>query len=319
MSNFQWLLASIFLFVLSAIVSWFMPNGVNLISQLFGQEVYPITPLIRLFSFMFSFLFLIGIEVIIWVRVEIGNFKKEIPFLLTNKIILSTREVVDNAILKLFVNSLKDRPQNIKAIHKILEEFANPLIELPSEVLDSYLIVIEGFARRFNEYIKNLGQDGCHVNLREHLETTKWLAAKSQTYLQIQRKAFKAPDEWTNQWCQLLDWLQKRRISCEYIVLMDRESLENEKEKIQSMNMYLSQRGFIFKYCILEDVEDSLGGTLPTEENIEVFNNKIVKLQAIPIGGYKGGITIKMTLFDINTRDKIRRLVNYVTDFAEKC
>lgn len=84
------------------------------------------------------------------------------------------------------------------------------------------------------------------------------------------------------------------------------------------MNSYLSQRGFTFKCCVLEDVQDSLGGTLPTQENVEVFDNKIIKLQSPPAGVYKGGIALKMTLFDISQRDDISRFVNYVTNFAEK-
>ena len=294
-----------------------MPDGVNSISQLFGQDIYPVTPLIRLFSFMFTFLFTVGIEMIIWLRIEIQTFKKEIPYLLTDKLLITTKQVVENSLLKMILKFLKDRPENVSTIYGIVEEFTEPISNLPSDLLDAYSVVIEAFVRRFNEDIKNLGQDGCNVNLREHLETTKWLAAKSRTYLQIQRKAFLVPDEWTNQWCQFLNWLQKRKIDCEYIVVMDRQSLINERNKLESMNLYLSQRGFIFKCCVLEDVQDSLGGTLPTDENIEVFDNKIVKLQAIPTGGYKGGVTIKMTLFDISQRDKIRRLVDCVNHFSE--
>lgn len=294
-----------------------MPDGINSISQLFGQDIYPVTPLIRLFTFMFAFLFMIGIEMIIWIRVEIETFKKEIPCLLTDKLMVSTKEAVENSLIQLILKSLKDKPDNINTINKILEEFTEPISKLSSDILDAYSIIIESFVNRFNEDIKNLGQDGCHVNLREHLETTKWLTAKSRNYLQIQRKAFLVPDEWTNQWCQFLNLLQKRKIYCEYIVLMDRQSLINEKNKLESMNIYLSQRGFIFKVCVLEDVQDSLGGTLPTEENIEVFDKKIVKLQAIPSGGYKGGVTIKMTLFEISKRDKIRRFVDCVSHFSE--
>ena len=317
MKNSAWLLSSVFVFVISTFVSWFIPEGLNLFSQLLKQGTYEITPFVRYSSFIVGFLFTVGIELLIWLKQEVKSAKKEIIKSVTETISTDIHREVNSSILTLVLRSLRDNPESAFLIQKSVKDFAEPFARIDSKLLYANSVVIEGCIRKFNEDIKNLNSDGCAVSLREHLETTKLLLSTSKSYLQIQRKAFLVPDEWTSQWCQLLDSLKDRECKREYVLLMDKDSLERERVKIESMKNYLQQRGFIFKCCYLKDVLDSLGGNLPTDDNLEVFNEKIVKLQDLPTGNYRGGIRLKMTLFDVSERDDIRRLIYYVNNFSK--
>jgi hypothetical protein len=317
MKSSSWIISSIFVFVISTFVSWFIPEGLNLMSQSLKQGTYEITPFVRYTSFLVGFLFTVGIEMLIWLRREVREAKKEILKSVTGVISADVQREVSSSILTLIIRSLRSNPESAFLIQKSVNDFAEPFSRISPNLLHANSVVIEGCIKRFNDDIRNLNSDGCVVSLREHLETTKLLLSTSRSYLQIQRKAFLVPDEWTSQWCQLLDWQKDSECKKEYVVLMDKDSLEKERVKIESMKNYLQQRGFTFKCCDLKDVLDSLGGSLPTNDNLEIFDEEIVKLQDLPTGDYRGGIKLRMTLFNVSERDNIRRLIYYVKNFSK--
>lgn len=317
MRNSAWILSSIIIFIISTFVSWFIPEGLNLLSQSLRQETYEITPFVRYSSIIVGFLFTVGIEMLVWLKQEVKATKKEIIKSVTETISNDIQREVSASTLSLILKSLRNSPESAFLIQKSVKDFAEPFTRISPDILYANSVVVECYIKKFNEDIKNLNSDGCSVSLREHLETTKLLLSTSKSYLQIQRKAFDAPNEWTNQWCQLVDDFKDSKCKKEYVVLMDQQSLVNERAKIESMKKYLEQRGFSFKCCFLKDVLDSLGGNLPTESNLEVFDEKIVKLQDLPSGNYQGGIRLKMTLFDIAERDSVHRLINYVNNFSK--
>jgi hypothetical protein len=317
MKNSAWIIKSALVFIISTFVSWFIPDGLNLLSQVLGQGTDEITFFVRYSSSIVGFLFGITIETLAWLKQEAKTNKEEIVESVTSTISISVQKEVNSSILTLILRSLDNNSESASLIQKSVKDFAEPFARVPPDLLYANSIVIEGYIKRFNEDIKSLNSDGCDVSIREHLETNKLLLSTSKSYLQIQRKAFKAPEEWTEQWCQLINSLKDSECKREYIVLMDKISLDKEKNKIESMRKYLQDRGFIFKYCDLKDVLDSLGGNLPTDDNLEVFDEKIVKLHGLPTGVYSGGITLKMTLFDISERDNIRRLIDYVNKLSK--
>jgi hypothetical protein len=310
MRNSAWILSSIIIFIISTFVSWFIPEGLNLLSQSLRQKTYEITPFVRYSSIIVGFLFTVGIELLVWLKQEVKATKKEIIKSVTETISNDIQREVSASTLSLILKSLRNSPESAFLIQKSVKDFAEPFTRISPDILYANSVVVECYIKKFNEDIKNLNSDGCSVSLREHLETTKLLLSTSKSYLQIQRKAFDAPNEWTNQWCQLVDDFKDSKCKKEYVVLMDEQSLVNERAKIESMKKYLEQRGFSFKCCFLKDVLDSLGGNLPTESNLEVFDEKIVKL-------HQGGIRLKMTLFDIAERDSVHRLINYVNNFSK--
>jgi hypothetical protein len=116
---------------------------------------------------------------------------------------------------------------------------------------------------------------------------------------------------------QLIDQLPARGVKCEYVVLMDHPTMRAERERLRSMEQFLTPRGWSFKYCDLQDVLDSFGGALPTSWNLDVFDNKIVKLQETPAGRYHGGVRLKMAIFDLAHGAELRRLVTWVARIAQ--
>jgi hypothetical protein len=105
--------------------------------------------------------------------------------------------------------------------------------------------------------------------------------------------------------------------SCEYVVLMPRQEIDAQFAKLDSMERFLTKASWSFKVCDLEDVLDSLGGVLPTDWNLDVFEEKVVKLQELPAGRYQGGVTLRMRLFELHQQPDLRRFVGSVAALAK--
>ena len=84
------------------------------------------------------------------------------------------------------------------------------------------------------------------------------------------------------------------------------------------MGKYLSAHHWEFLYCDLQDVLDSFGGVLPTNWNLEVFDNLLVKVQETPAGYYQGGIKLKVALHGLDERPELLRMNAAVSRHAKR-
>jgi hypothetical protein len=189
---------------------------------------------------------------------------------------------------------------------------------VPTYLLPAYSVILERSASQVADRLRELAGKGVEVDLFDHLETTRRLIGRSQSYIQIQRKAFLVPDEWTVEWMRLVDEIARGGTKCQYIVLMTKPAMQSELVKLRSMCAYLTKRKFIFALCDEYAVLDALGGKMPTKGNVEVFDDTVVKLQSVPDGQYQGGITLNMVLNDLREREDLRRFVAAVTRLAQK-
>jgi len=82
------------------------------------------------------------------------------------------------------------------------------------------------------------------------------------------------------------------------------------------MRTYLEERGWTLRTCDSHDVQESLGGVLPTEANVDVFDRRVAKLQQPPHGGYRGGIKLRLTIVDLDSSQELRRFVDRVLSIA---
>jgi hypothetical protein len=61
-----------------------------------------------------------------------------------------------------------------------------------------------------------------------------------------------------------------------------------------------------------------MGGSVPADSVVEVFDDTIAKLQASRGDRYQGGIQLRMTLAHLDEQDDLRRFVKCVSNLATK-
>jgi hypothetical protein len=315
----KWILISIVLFILSTAIGWLIPDGLNWISQLLHRPTITISPTDRLFSFMLAFAFMTSIELIIWVRTEFHEMKSELPQLVRTTLERCTTSALDESLFQIFWKELKENPEVNSEIRKLLNLFMESIIPMISDpFFVAYSVIIEKLVRKTSSEIQTLRGGIYTVDVADHLEITRRLSQHCTRYIQIQRKAYLVPDDWTNEWMRFIDFLSTQPISCEYVVLMDKQSLKQNKEKLDSMNLFLTKRKVAFKCCDLTHVLDSLGGSLPMESIVESFDDKYVKTQDFKGDKYQGGIKVRVTLINLAQRSDVLQFINCVQKFAQK-
>lgn len=318
MSPLRWLGVSILLFCLSAVLSLFLPNGFNWLMALFGENPVVITPTIRLYWFLFIFLFLRGVETTFWARSEFTRLFAKFSNSFDESITRKLDDLLSRSLLRFFWPSVGTNSEQFLLLSNRFHTLMSPLVSIHASLLPAYSVLIERRIQEFENQISRISTTGCTADIATHIAISRRLTADASAYLQIQRRAFRAPEEWTQEWCEFVTDLSRQRISCQYIVLADRTLLVAERERLCSMEKYLRERRFVFGFCDAKHVEDSLGGTLPTDDVVEVFDNNAVKLAALPEGKYRGGIHLNLILTRLAQRDDLRKMVECVVRGSER-
>ncbi len=318
MNNIKWIFKGIIIALASGVFAWFFNDGLNWILQSFGLATFPTNPLTKVLSFFSIFLFMTGADLMVNIRAETNNYKKEISDSISTSLITNAGMAIDNSLLRVIWPGLDVNPKSLLRIIAITRSLIYPLTKISGRLLDAYSVVIERDIHAYAENIQKLGSDGFSVDIADHIETSKRLARDANSYVQIQRKTFLVPDEWTSEWRFFVDWMSQHSIPSKYIVLIDEETLIKNKAKLESMNKFLTQRRWSFLYCNLDHVKDSLGGKLPTEDNVEVFDNEILKIQGLPKGVYQGGIKLNMRFLELAKNDDFRRFLQTISNFSQE-
>ncbi len=318
MNAARWIGRSAFLFALSFAVGWFIPDGLGRLGSMFGGSDLSITSTDRLLSFFVVFMFLTAVDLMIWLRGEIRALRESIPLAVRRVLLADTSTALDGSLLQVMFDGFRANPANHSHMVTLLRSFFVVMARVPSNLLAGYSVILERSIQTLDKSLHQLAGEGLVGDIRDTVEITKRLAERSQSYLQIQRRAFRVPEEWTKEWMQLVEALGKQSIACEYIVLLPRDRLDVDLAKLESMDAYLTGHNWRFRYCEVEAVLNSLGGALPTDRVVEVFDNRIAKLQELPDGRYRGGIKLKMTVIDLEQRGDVRHFVTCILNSATR-
>jgi hypothetical protein len=269
-------------------------------------------------SAMVIFVFTASLQLLLFVRTEIQNLKAEIPVVIDRVLTEKTGPALDYSLLRILLNSLDNDSRSLPQIQALLRALSVALSNSHPDLRGAHSLVLERAVVAASLQAEKLGTDGLEADILDHLEVTRRLSEDAKAYVQIQRRAFRVPGEWTQEWMRLARQLSDKNIPCTYILLMQRSDLTRERDRVESMSRFLSRLGWHFDFCDLGDVLDAFGGKLPTECNIEIIDNRIVKLHEIPTGRYQGGVQLKMFLFPLDRRTPLGRYVTYICDSAHK-
>jgi hypothetical protein len=303
-----WFLATVVCIVLPAVVAEF---GANLLSPAPKDEF-----LAKALIYVIGFQFTLAISLAFNWELERGQISRSISIATQSAVVERIQTAIDGGLIKLFVTNLPGT--DVAAIFRELADMiATRLRNIdPPMLTASSVFLRDQIGIALNNHDAVLGS-GFVVDIEQHLRTTRHLCARYPSYLQIQRRAFKAPEEWTADWLRFLEEMSKKDIEKKYIVLASAAELKAEKEKLESMRSILTANGFKFGVCNSASVTDSTGGSILTVGVIEVFGGQIIKIGDLPEGRYQGGIKLNMLLLDGQKQRDILGLAQLVEKLSE--
>jgi hypothetical protein len=314
----RWIATEVTLAVISTTIGWFLPDGLNALARLAGQSTLTLNPIERLLSAMVIFLFTVTLQLLLFVRSEIQDLRKDIPNVIEGALAEKAGSALDYSLLRVLLNGLDTKPESLLHVRTLLRSVSTALSNAHPDTRQAHTLMLERAITAAALEVNKLGTSGLEADLMNHLEVTRRLTEDARTYVQIQRRVFMVPDEWTQEWLRIVRTLSEQKTSCTYIVVIDRSELIKERKRTESMNRFLSRQGWQFKFCDLRDVLDTFGGQLPTDWNVELIDDKVIKLHEIPSGRYQGGTMLKMLLFSFDPRSDLGRYITYVCKSAEK-
>ncbi|WP_336215018.1 hypothetical protein [Nonomuraea sp. LPB2021202275-12-8] len=318
MKGGRWVATEAVIAASSMSIGWLIPDGLSLAAQLLGQPPLVVTPVVRLLSAMVTFMFAVSLQLMLFMRSQIRALQAGIPETVATALGQATGPALDSSLLRVLLDNLNGSQASLPGTYALLRSVTGVLTRGHVHLRDAYAMVIERALTGAEREIEKLESGGLEADILDHLEVTQRLCEGAQTYLQIQRRAFMVPEEWTQEWMRFLTSLPARGATCEYIVLLDRTTLIQERARLESMNRYLTRSGWSFKYCDLRDVSDSFGGVLPTEWNTEVIDERVIKLHEMPRGQYHGGARLRMLVYVFGQKADMQRYIQCVRRSARR-
>ena len=247
------------------------------------------------------------------------QLRESLPGALDSSLATNRTITTQGALLHALLPILKEGPEHAVQAGQLIESFLDIVSAVPPDLFSGYSVILEKALSELQSEVHGIQKQGRDVDILEHIEITRRLAEKAQSYLTVNWKAFSVPDEWTAEWRKLVTELGSRNdLARSYIVLLDDSLIGVEDYKLRSMEDFLSRHGWIFKVCSVGSVIEALAGQLPTERNIEVFDHKIVKYQTVPEGLYRGGIRLNLSFEVLVNNGAMDRFLNLVLTHARE-
>lgn len=315
----NWVLVFAGTFVASLVLGWLLPDGINFFVKLTGGSPTSTTPLTRFFCFALSFVLMLMLELLIWIRAHEQATKEAMEATVRDGLRLQAAEVVNSSMLRALVPSRAANPQAAAETAGLISELSRTVGEVPASLVPGYSVLLRDGMKQASMEASAALNAGQMVDIRRHLEITRNLAHQASYFTQINRRTFDVPAKWTQEWLALVDEFGAWQAPATYIVLMESGKLAANKEDLQSMKVHLESRKWIFECCELEGVLDTFGGKLPNiaeNTNIDVFGDAVAKLQTPPKGEYRGGIELKLRLLELSDSPELKKFIDAVTSFS---
>jgi hypothetical protein len=205
---------------------------------------------------------------------------------------------------------------------QIIQSFRSLMLKANSGAEETGAIVAAFLEHKLLEnsrQIDELFAGGVDLPVSDHVAMTEKLASQFGDYVQIQRKAFLVPNEWTSEWLSLVERLSATKTRSQYILVASSEMIESERAKIISMAKYLAKMKINFKVCELSKLTDACGADHGEGFTVEIFGSKVVKLVSTPEGKYRGGVKLKLSISSTTSRPELtsywKAAVRHSTNF----
>jgi hypothetical protein len=312
----RWLAVFGVTFVISIVVGWFLPDGLNELAGLVGEPKVAVSPLTRFFCLALLFLILAGIDFMLWLRGQARKTNLDITTSLSRGLADYGSEIAEGILIRSLLPYRARTPAQAADGARVMKIFGDLLGGIPPDLLPGYSVFVEDRLSRVADDLRDLANGRVRVNIEQHLQINRRFAAIAGSYTHINRRAYNAPDDWTEEWRSMVTEFGDGGFSPEYLVLMTEDDLTHNAEKIRRMYSYLHDCGWSLRCCALEQVKDTIGNEIPTDANVDVYSGVAAKLHWIPVAGYRGAAALDIRLVQLDAEPKLRGFVNVVRRFA---
>jgi hypothetical protein len=312
----RWFFGFVASFLVSLVLGLVLPKGLNALARPLNEARIPDAPVVHFFAFALVFVTTAGFDTMLWFRQRVVEDRELLLETLIDGLEVSSARAVDQAIRQGLLPGVRQTPRQGVQVNRLLGSVGSLVSSVPADLLPGIALVIEDGLARVADDVAVVAAGGLSVTINQHIAIARALAEGATSFVQVNRRAFVVPEQWTSEWLSFVDDLGQRAIRREYIVLMPAEQLRQSRAEISSMAEYLRERAWRLKLCELEPLADSLGGTIPTTANLDIYDDRIVKLQTPPSGEYRGGIRLRMEIVELATRPELLRFANAVKQFS---
>jgi hypothetical protein len=311
-----WIFATAVVAAVTTLGGWYIIDGLNVIADLLGKPKAPVNAETRAYSSIALFLAGVALEVVVWSRGKIDESVAETMQRVQASLDDGVHRAVEDAVLQSLLPTGPEVDRGSRFIG-LSKTFVALVADVPASLLPGYSVILEAKLAELSVTLRDFERSGAQVNVFGHLEMTRRFSETASSFLQINRRAFHAPSEWTQEWCSFVAEMGRRDVMSEYIVLMSQADLIKHAPQIKSMDSYLRARRWTMGVCMVEDVMDALGGHLTTPSNVDVYDARVAKLQTPPNDGrYQGGIDLDLRLVELSRDQELASFVRTVTQFA---
>lgn len=311
-----WLAVFTLTFVVSVVGGWFLPDGLNEVAGLVHQAQVPTTGLVRFFSLALLFSILATIDLIVWSRTQTRKAGREIDEAIRGGLIDYGAKVTESAVLQSLLPYKAATQEQAAYGARITKSLGDVLASVAPELLPGYSVYIEDRISHVRDRVRMLGDSRVSVNVEQHLIINRRMAHSENAYTHINRRIFNVPGDWTADWRNMVTEFGAAPFTPEYIVVMARDAMETQADLVRSVQVYLTERSWVFRCCELEQVLDTIGAELPTDANVDIFGPAAAKLHWIPESGYRGAAMIDVRLVRLASEPALQSYVNAVRRFA---
>src|SRR5680860_544910 len=114
-----WLLLFVATFALSVALGWFLPDGLNQLAGLTGQDPVPDTSLTRFFCFALLFLVAASTEVLVWLRVQANNAVDRIEATVAKGLSDGILDAAESTVLRALLPTFSSPENASMAAHQL--------------------------------------------------------------------------------------------------------------------------------------------------------------------------------------------------------
>jgi hypothetical protein len=208
------------------------------------------------------------------------------------------------------------RSEAVRSLLLNLSSLLQPVATLPEPLRSGVATWMKAPMDDYRTALRGLLTRGVSASLSEHVAVTRAiLDAGVSKYVQINQFAYDVEHEWSRDWKEFLLHIKEDKKTIEYIVFASRDYLESNAGKLRGMNDYIKKCKGTLLICDKTFVSDSVGN-VTVDDNLELFDDSVVKTQSSSPSGYRGGITLTMSLAEASDRPDLIRLITMIQESA---
>ncbi|MEU4651735.1 hypothetical protein [Nocardia fluminea] len=304
--------------ILSSLVGFWLLDGISLLLSIFGKG-FDVSISAKIAATIASVSFAVTVEYSHTIHSELAAHRNEVVEILQSNIrdhlSDSLRKVISNAEFLAISGSSAEAKTKSNELLEELSGIFQALSSMPHLIRTGVLTWIVDPVEELRKSVTDLGSSSIAVSLSQHVAITSALYyAGNGDYVQVNQSAYDVESDWTRDW---RDFLMSTKVNprreVQYIVLGASDYLTSNESKLATMKVFLDQCKVKLLVCRLEDVTDSLGA-FTLDSNIDLFDNEVIKTQSVDIGGYRGGVSVNISISSARSRPNLIRTVNAIRE-----